>query len=181
MSAFALTLYFFLFGIGIVTIGLSHLQYRKYHQRFYLFFIFYLIASFIFGFINYFGRFAVKRHCAALLLDRALFLHSLCQGNAEAEKICFAQEFAYLAGYSDDSASDCRLYRIYPFIRRTHIRFYPGQPCRCKYYFCPGQLFRCFSDILLPERNYKQRPKKSLILFRRSRDYPGLSLFPVLV
>jgi DNA-binding CsgD family transcriptional regulator len=60
MSAFALTLYIFLLGIGLLTIGLSNIQYKKYHQRFYLFFIFFLIASFIFGFINYFGRFIAK-------------------------------------------------------------------------------------------------------------------------
>ena len=60
MSAFALILYIFLFGIGLLTICLSHFQYKKYHQHFYSSFLYYLIANVIFGFINYFGRFITK-------------------------------------------------------------------------------------------------------------------------
>jgi DNA-binding CsgD family transcriptional regulator len=60
MSALPLTLYVFLFGIGLLTIALAFFQYRKYHQRFYLYFLYYLIANFIFGFLNFFGRFITK-------------------------------------------------------------------------------------------------------------------------
>ena len=83
MSALPLVLYIFLFGIGLLTIILSLFQYRKYHQRFYSFFLYYLIANFIFGFLNYFGRFIAKTILSELDISSYtrngidLFLHGL--------------------------------------------------------------------------------------------------------
>ena len=60
MNAFVLILYAFLLAIGLLTIALTYKQWEKSGKPFYSPFFYFVLFSFIFGFLNYFGRFFTK-------------------------------------------------------------------------------------------------------------------------
>jgi hypothetical protein len=60
MNALVFILYALLMGIGMLPMALTYRQWKKYRRPFYSPFLYYILFSFIFGFLNYFGRFIAK-------------------------------------------------------------------------------------------------------------------------
>jgi DNA-binding CsgD family transcriptional regulator len=60
MNSFVLMLYVFLVGIALLTIALTYNRLIKCRKPFYSPFFYYILFSFIYGFLNYFGRFYAR-------------------------------------------------------------------------------------------------------------------------